>query len=298
LSLVIVTPALAGPYDLGTVAVRAALRVDPRTAAVSVVSDPIPTILQGIPLDIRSLTIAIDRPGFTRNPTSCDPSAVGAEAISPTGSVAALSSRFQLSGCGRLGFEPKLQLALRGATGRSGHPALKATLTFPRKGSFANIQRAQVGLPHSLFLDQGNIGAVCTQARLQSRSCPPASIYGRAKAWTPLLEKPLEGPVYLGVGYGHKLPDLVADLDGQIRILLNGRIDTTRREGLRTTFETVPDAPVSRFVLELKGGKKFGLVENSANLCARPQRAAVAFSAHNGRSLRQLPAIRRRCGKR
>ncbi|HVX31868.1 MAG TPA: hypothetical protein VHA80_01910 [Solirubrobacterales bacterium] len=298
LSLAIVTPALAGPYDLGTVVVRAALRVDPRTSVVSVVSDPIPTILQGIPLDLRELSVSIDRPGFTRNPTSCDPTAVGGEAISPTGATARLSSRFQVARCGSLAFKPRLRLALRGATGRSGHPSLRATLTFPRKGRFANVQRAQVGLPHSLFLDQGDIGTVCDQAHLASASCPKASIYGRAKAWTPLLDKPLEGPVYLGVGYGHKLPDLVADLDGQIRILLNARIDTTRQKGLRSTFEAVPDAPVTKFTLALKGGRRFGLIENSEDLCRRAQKASVAFTAHSGKRLHARPTIAVRCGSR
>jgi hypothetical protein len=298
LSLVIVTPALAGPYDLGTVAVRAALQVDPRTAVVSVVSDPIPTILEGIPLDLRSISVDIDRPNFTLNPTSCDPMAVGGEAISPTGAAATLSSRFQAANCGKLAFKPKLALALRGATGRTGHPALKATLTYPKKGSFANIGRAQVGLPQSLFLDQGNIGTVCDQAHLRADTCPKASIYGKAKAWTPLLDKPLEGPVYLGVGYGHKLPDLVADLNGQIRILLNGRIDTTKHHGLRSTFEAVPDAPISKFTLELKGGKKFGLIENSTNLCGQTQKASVAFTAHSGKAEHQQTAIARQCGKK
>jgi hypothetical protein len=298
LSLAIVTPALAGPYDLGTVAVRAALRVDPRTAQVSVVSDPIPTILEGIPLDLRELSVSIDRSRFTLNPTSCEPAEVGAEAISPTGAAASLSSRFQVANCGSLAFKPKLKLALRGGTGRAAHPALKATLTFPKQGKFANIRRAQVGLPHSLFLDQGNIGTVCNQAQLQSATCPKGSVYGRAKAWSPLLDKPLEGPVYLGVGYGHKLPDLVADLNGQIRILLNGKIDTTRQKGLRSTFELVPDAPVSRFTLELKGGKKFGLIENSENLCRKTPKASVGFSAQNAKRLHARPKIGVRCGKK
>src|SRR6201999_1951828 len=105
-------------------------------------------------------------------------------------------------------------------------------------GTNANIARAQVWLPHSEFLDQGSIGTVCTQAELKSATCPKGAIYGRAKAWTPLLEKPLEGPVYLGVGYGHKLPDLVADLNGSIRVLVNGKIDTDPQNGIRNTFET------------------------------------------------------------
>jgi hypothetical protein len=171
---------------------------------------------------------------------------------------------------------------LKGATRRSGHPALKAVVTYPKHGAYANIARAQVGLPHSEFLDQGNINTVCTQPELKSATCPKKAIYGHARAWSPLLAKPLEGPVYLGVGFGYKLPALVADLNGQIRVLLKGKVDTDVQGGIRNTFEAVPDAPVSRFVLEMKGGPKYGLLENSENICRKAQQAAARFSAQNG----------------
>jgi len=297
LSMAFVTPAIAGPFDLGNVVVRAALQVNPETAQITAVSDPLPTILHGIPLDLRSVRIAIDRDGFTLNPTSCDPMAVASTIAGVGGALASPSSRFQAASCERLAFQPKLALALKGATRRTGHPALKATVTFPGKGASANIRKAQVGLPHSLFLDQGNLGNVCKQADLKAGTCPKSSIYGKARAWTPLLDKPLEGPVYLGVGYGHKLPDLVADLDGQIRILLNGKVDTTKQKGLRNTFEAVPDAPVSKFTIELKGGKKYGLIENSENLCKKAQKASVQFTAQNGKALHLEPKIGLGCGK-
>jgi hypothetical protein len=297
LSLAIITPAVAGPFDLGTVVVRAALVVNPVTTQITVESDPLPTILQGIPLDIRSISVEVARPGFTLNPTNCEPSAVLTQAVSVTGATAQASNPFQVGNCKALGFKPKIALSLKGATKRAGHPALKAVVSYPSKGSFANIARAQVGLPHSEFLDQGNIGKVCTQPELKTSTCPKASIYGHAKAWSPLLEKPLEGPVYLGVGYGHKLPDMVADLDGQVRILLNGRVDTTKQKGIRNTFEAVPDAPVSRFVLELKGGNRYGLLENSENICKRAQRASARFVAQNGRSAHLRPTIATSCKK-
>jgi hypothetical protein len=147
-------------------------------------------------------------------------------------------------------------------------------------------------------LDQGNLDKVCTQPELKSATCPKRAIYGRAKAWTPLLDKPLEGPVYIGVGYGHKLPDLVADLNGQVRILLHGKVDTTRHEGIRNTFEVVPDAPVTRFVLEMKGGKRYGLLENSENICRKPQRASAMFKAQNGLSKHLRPLIANDCKKK
>jgi hypothetical protein len=298
LSLAIITPAVTGPFDLGTVVVRTALYVNETTSQIQAVSDPLPTILQGIPLDVRSIALDMNRPNFTLNPTSCEPKSIAGAATSTLGAVTPLTQYFQVANCPRLGFKPKLKLSLKGATRRNGHPALKAVLTYPKQGTYANIGRAQVGLPHSMFLDQGNIGTVCTQPQLKARACPPASIYGRAKAWTPLLDKPLEGPVYLGVGYGHALPDLVADLNGQIRFLLNGKVDTTKQDGLRNTFGSVPDAPVSKFVLEMKGGKKKGLLVNSENLCRKPQRAAATFKAQNGKVLMSRPAIANDCGKK
>jgi hypothetical protein len=282
LSLAIVTPAVAGPYDLGTVVVRAAVEVDPFSTQITVKSDPIPTELKGIPLDVRSIAVRMDRSKFTVNPTNCKTMSVAGSLISTVGQTASLSNRFQVGGCKKLEFAPKLKLTLKGKTRRSGHPAVKAVLTYPKAAS-ANIARAQVGLPHSEFLDQGNLDKVCTQPQLRSGTCPRTSVYGHAKAWTPLLGKPLEGPVYLGVGFGYKLPALVADLNGQIRVLLKGKVDTTKKEGIRTTFEAVPDAAVSRFALELKGGPKYGLLENSENICRKPQEAAVRFVAQNGK---------------
>src|SRR6202012_3806912 len=149
----------------------------------------------------------------------------------------------------------------------TGHPALKAVLTYPKSGAYANVKRAQVNLPHSEFIEQNNLNKTCTKPVLLEGKCPAKSIYGKAKAWTPLLDKPLEGSVYLVGGYGYKLPALVAELNGQIRVLLVGKVDSGPNKGIRGTFEMVPDAPVEKFVLEMKGGKKYGLLENSENLC-------------------------------
>ncbi len=295
-SMVIVTPAVAGPFDLGAVVTRVALNVGEYSAQIHAVSDPLPTIIQGIPLDIRSIALKLDRPGFTLNPTSCEVGAITGTVTAATGQAVTVNNRFQVGGCKQLGFKPGLKLSLRGPTKRTGHPALKAVLTYPSKGSYANIARAQVGLPHGEFLDQSNIKTVCTQPQLKSQTCPPASIYGHAKAWTPLLDKPLEGPVYLGTGFGHKLPDLVAELNGQIRVLVHGKVDTGKQKGIRNTFEAVPDAPVSRFVLEMKGGKK-GLLVNSENICRRPQKAETAFTAQSGKFLNLSTPIGNSCKK-
>lgn len=298
LSLEIVTPAIAGPFDLGTVAVRTALYIDPFTAQVSAVSDPIPTILHGLPLDLRSIAVDLNRPDFVLNPTSCAPKAITGTATTTFSVVTPLSEYFQAANCRALRYKPHLRLSLAGATRRSGHPALRAVLTAPRKGRYANTASIQVGLPHSLFLDQGNLDEVCTQPQLLSRTCPKASIYGRIKVLTPLFEKPLTGNVYIGVGFGHSLPDLVTELNGQVRVLLHGRVDTTKGQGLRNTFEFVPDAPYSKVILQLKGGRKYSLIENSENLCAMPQKASARFVAQNGLTSQQRPTIAVECGNK
>jgi hypothetical protein len=297
-SIAVVTPALAGPFDLGTVVVRNALYVDPETTQVHAVSDPLPTILQGIPLDLRSVAIKIDRPDFTLNPTNCDPLAVDGSATSVFNQSASLTSPFQVDECGRLKFAPKLRLGLEGGTRRSEHPALKAVLT-AAKGE-ANIARTAVALPHSEFLAQNHIKTICTRVQFAAGAgdgaeCPKGSIYGRAIVRTPLLEKPLSGPVYLRSS-SNPLPDLVLALHGQIDVDLVGRIDS-KNGGIRTTIESAPDAPVSKVVLEMQGGKK-GLLENSRNLCTSTNKATVQMDAQNGKSFDTTPLLRNSCGKK
>jgi hypothetical protein len=293
LSLAIVTPAVAGPFDLGTVVVRTALKIDPESTQIKAVSDPIPTILQGIPLDIRQIALNMDRPSFTLNPTSCDPMAILGSATSVFGQATALTDRFQVGGCGALGFKPKLSLNLKGGTERGQYPALNAMLK-ARAGD-ANIAKAVVSLPHSEFLAQEHIRTVCTRVQFAANACPAASIYGKAKAWSPLLDKPLSGPVYLRSS-SNPLPDLVADLNGQIRVSLVGRIDSVRG-GIRNSFELVPDAPVSKFTLQMQGGKK-GLLVNSRNLCKSVNKAQVDFTAQNGKSQELQPVLSNGCKKK
>jgi len=292
LSLAIITPAVAGPFDLGTVVVRNALRVDPESTQITAVSDEIPTILQGIPLDIRQIVVSVDRPAFTLNPTSCEPTAVDGAATSIFGTEALLSDRFQVGGCEGLGFKPKLRLALKGGTARGEYPALRAQLK-ARPGD-ANIAKAVVSLPHSEFLAQEHIRTVCTRVQFAADACPAGSIYGRATAWSPLLDKPLSGPVYLRSS-SNPLPDMVADLRGQIRVSLVGRIDSVKG-GIRASFDSVPDAPVSKFVLSMQGGKK-GLLVNSRNLCKSLNKVDVALDAHNGKSADSTPVLSNGCKK-
>jgi len=294
LSVVAITPAVAGPIDAGNVVVRDALTLDPVTAEVQIdgaASDPLPTILKGIPLRLRDLRVYVDRDNFILNPTSCDASQVRATMFG-VNAVAQAAARFQAASCLSLGFKPKLSLRLIGKTKRAGNPALRAILQ-ARPGD-ANIGEAAVTLPHSAFLDQSHIRTICTRVQFAADQCPPGSVYGHARAITPLLDEPLEGPVYLRSS-SHELPDLVAALHGVVDIDVVGRIDS-RNGGIRSTFENVPDAPVSKFVLEMQGGKK-GLITNSRDLCNRKGFATAVFTGQNGRIREFRPEVKTDCGK-
>jgi hypothetical protein len=295
LSLVVITPAIAGPFDLGTVVTRIALHVNPETAQIHAVSDPLPTILQGIPLDVRSIALKMDRQEFTLNPTSCDPMAVAAAVTSSAGHQSSLSSRFQVGSCSALAFKPKLWLKLKGGTKRTKHPSLTAIVTQPP--GQANIGQVSVTLPHSAFLEQAHIRTICTRVQfaegaVPGERCPPGSIYGKAKAFTPLLDKPISGPVFLRSS-SHALPDLVAALHGQVDVVLAGRVDAVHGR-LRNTFEAVPDAPVSKFILQMRGGKR-GLVVNSTDLCKTENRAVLKMRGQNGKELEARPLVRNSC---
>jgi hypothetical protein len=293
LSLAVVTPATAGPFDLGTVVVRAALFVDPVTAQIHAVSDPIPNVFGGAQLSIRSIDVNVDRKDFTLNPTSCGPLATagvlnggGADPATPAAfSAFPVSTPFQTSDCGALGFRPKLFTRLYGGrktTKRSQHPKFRAVLV-ARDGD-ANIARAALTLPHSQFLDQSHIRTICTRVQLAAHGCPAASIYGYARARTPLLDDELAGPVYL-VSSSHELPDLLADLRGQVDVQLHGVISAAKAR-IKTVFSPVPDVPVSKFTLTMKGGKR-GLLVNSRDLCAKPSFSFMNFKAQNGKQLKK-----------
>jgi hypothetical protein len=294
ISLAIITPASAGPFDLGTIVTRTALHLDPETAQIDAVSDPIPAILEGIPLNIRTVQVRLDRPGFTLNPTSCDPSEVKGQAISTLGQVASLASRFQLAECTRLPFKPKIAFSLKGGTKRGDHPALTAILK-ARPGD-ANLASISVALPRSEFLDQGHIGTVCTRVQWAADACPAASVYGTVSVKTPLLDQPLSGNVYLRSS-DNLLPDLVPDLRGPadlpVRFSAAGRTDSIHG-GIRNTFDFVPDAPFTKLVVKLKGAKK-GLLVNSRDVCAKTYRATVKYGAHNGLALTEHPPLKASC---
>ncbi len=308
ISLVTITPAVAGPYDLGTVVVRAALFVNPETTQVRALSDVIPDVFGGVKLDIRSIDVNVDRKKFMRNPTDCGAKSIagflnggGADPTNPaTFSSFPISTPFQATGCGKLKFGPRLFTRLlggHGVTTRGKHPKLRAILE-AREGD-ANLARSALVLPHVLFLDQGNIKTVCTRPQLAARECPKAAVYGHARAKTPLLDNPLKGPVYM-VSSTHELPDLVADLRGQVNVQLHGIISSKPGGGIKTVFNPLPDVPVKKFILWMKGGAKQGLLENSTNLCTTPLSSAMNLKAQNGKRVRdnKLPLKVGGCNER
>jgi hypothetical protein len=293
LSIAAITAVKVGPFDLGTVVVREALRINPETAEVFVDatgSDPIPHIIQGIETHARDIRVYVDRPEFVLNPTSCERTSTASTVLGSGldfGSDAdnvpvTVTSPFQAADCASLGFKPRLQLSLRGKTRRGGNPALRAVMR-PRVGD-ANAARISVALPGSEFLDQSHIRTVCTRVQFKAGAgngaeCPSGAIYGRARAWTPLFDQPLEGKVFLRSSE-HPLPDLVLALHGLVDIQAVGRIDSVNG-GIRTTFDFVPDAPITKVVLEMGGGKK-SLLENSTNVCRGKHAAVVKMTGHNG----------------
>jgi hypothetical protein len=305
LSLVTINAATVGPFDLGTIVIRSAFDVDQRTAQLEIdssASDPIPHIIDGVPVHLREVRIYMDRFQFTHNPSSCEPSQLtsrltgsGATFQNPADdSIANVSKHFQLLNCLTLGFKPKLGLRLRGTSRRGGFPSLRATFA-SRGAKDSNLKKIEVEMPHSLFLAQNHIRTVCTKPQFQAERCPKGSIYGKAMAKTLLFDEPLRGNVYLRSS-DRKLPDLVADLhSGAIRIVVEGRIGPGKHGGILTFFDDLPDAPIDYFRMTLDGGRH-GLLQNSVDICANPPLATVSALGQNNIGARFSSVLRGQCG--
>jgi hypothetical protein len=303
LSLVTITPALAGgshsdpAFDLGNVVVQVAIGVDRQSAQITAKTDPIPKILNGIPLRIRDIRVNLDRPDWGLNPTSCERTATTVIAQGSEGATQTVSTPFQVGGCENLGFKPTLSAKVIGGTKRGAHPAFTAELKIPAD-SKANIKDVQVALPHSEFLDQAHINTICTRVQAAAQQCPAGSIYGFAEAETPLLDGKLTGPVFLKSSV-HKLPDLAIFLKGPdnqpVEVEFQGRIDSIKGQ-IRNTIEGLPDVPVSSFTLKMKGGRK-GLLINSRDLCqGKPGKLTVRMVGHNNKSSEARPTLGNSCG--
>jgi hypothetical protein len=286
-SLAIVVPAQVGPFDLGTIVERASLAIDPDTAQVTVRSDPLPTILAGVPLELRTLRIDLDRPGFVRNPTSCKPMAISGSTTTSLGQVAPLSEPFQVGGCAGLPFRPELSFRFGGAIGANGHPHLRAEMS--QVAGEAGASNVTFNLPGGELLDLRRLRALCARDLSVDR-CPGKSRLGNLRIETPLSGVPFEGPVYLRVP-SHRLPELSADLhSGPLAFVLQGH-STQEKGRFGFSFVSIPDIPISRVVLSLPGGRN-GLIVNSRSLC-RPQRyGQAALSAQSGTQRRERVPVR------
>jgi streptogramin lyase len=294
--LSVVVPAVAGPFNLGTVVIRAAISVDPHTAQITVSSDPFPTILDGIPLKVRTVSITIDRAGFMFNPTSCEPLSVGGTVVSTQGAQAGVSSRFQAAGCQGLPFKPVFSVSTQAKTSKKNGASLTVKGLFPT--GEANVHSVAVILPKQLPARLTTIQQACTEATFAANpaSCPAGSDIGTATASTPILANPVTGPVYLVSHGGAAFPDVVAILQGEgVTVDLVGSIDI--KKGITSSdFATVPDAPIGSFALTLPEGPHSGLAavvpaKAKGNMCGQTLTMPFTSTGQNGVVVKQTAKI-------
>jgi hypothetical protein len=293
--LAIVTQAIAGPFNLGQVIVRAKIEINPRTAQVSVISNPLPTILQGIPLDLRTINVAVERPGFMRNPTSCAAFAVNSTITSTTGTASTASTPFAVAGCSALPFKPAFSAQVSPHASKLDGAALSIKLASSE--TQANIAKVKVALPKQLPSRLETLQKACLAAVFAANpaACPPESLVGAATAHTPLLASPLHGPAYLVSYGGAKFPDIVIVLQGEgITLELDGT--TNIKNGITTsTFNTIPDAPVNTFELTLPQGRYSLLTaylpKAKYNLCGQTLNMPTTLTAQNNNTTTQTTKI-------
>ncbi len=295
--LSIVVPAVAGPFNLGTIVVRAAISVDPHTAQITVAADPLPTILQGVPLLVKKVNVSIDRPGFMFNPTNCDPLVTGGTLTSAQGSSAQVSSHFQAANCANLAFKPKFTVSTQASTSKKNGASLDVKVGYPQ-GAQANIHAVAVMLPKQLPSRLTTIQQACPEATFAANpaSCPAGSNIGIGTARTPVLANPVSGPAYLVSHGGAAFPDLVLILQGEgIMLELVGSIDI--KHGVTSSaFNAVPDAPISSFELKLPEGPHSGLAavlppKAKGNLCGSSLTMPTTITGQNGAQIKQATKI-------
>ncbi len=294
-SIVSVTSAVVGPFDLGTVVLRFGLTIDLYTAQVSVTptsSEPIPTILDGIVTHVRDIRVYIDRSKFTLNPTSCNPLSIGSTLTSDHGQAKTVTSPFQASNCQALAFKPIFKVSTSGKTSRKTGASLHVKLSYP-SGAQANISKVKVDLPKRLPSRLTTLQKACTAAQFETNpaGCPAASRVGFAKAITPLIPVPLEGPAYFVSHGGEAFPSLIMVLQGYgVTINLVGTTFINKAGITSSTFKTVPDQPVGSFELTLPQGPYSALAANG-NLCKAKLTMPTAFDAQNGATVHQNTKI-------
>jgi hypothetical protein len=287
--LSVVVPAIAGPYDLGDVVVPVWLQVN-SDGSITAVSGPLPSILDGTPLDIRSVTMSIDRPEFTVNPTNCGPLSLTGFATALSGATTALSAPFSVSGCGILSFTPSFTAATQGSTSKANGASLTVRVTQPP--GQANIKSVHVELPEALPSRLTTLQKACTEAQFAANpaGCPAGSFVGTATAYTPLLPVPVSGPAIFVSHGGAAFPDLDIILQGDgVTVDLVG--NTEIKDGITSsTFASVPDVPISGFELNLPEGPYSQLGANG-NLCEQELLMPTVIIGQNGATVKQTRRI-------
>jgi hypothetical protein len=285
--LSIVVPAAAGPFGLGSVVVRAAINVDRQSAQLHVVSDPLPTNLRGVPLDLREVHVAVDKPRFVVNPTSCGVKHVLGTVGSVLGAIARVSTRFQVAGCAKLAFAPKLALAVGAAHRTKAGTSTPLTATLTQPPGQTNLRSIAVRLPGMLRAVLPGAKRACSLASYDAGRCSAKASVGLAVAVTPLLREPLRGRVYFVKNPARATPDLMIALRGPVSLDLTGKVSISRRKRLALSFDTIPDAAITTFTLRLGSGRS-GPVRIVADLCAAKSKAATASVGFRGQDGRVL----------
>jgi hypothetical protein len=295
--LSVVVPAQAGPYDLGDIVVRAAIHIDPHTAQVSVISDPLPQSVDGVPLRVKTVNVTVgDQGNFVFNPTSCAPMAVTGTLSSSQGASAQVSSRFQVSGCRELPFKPSFKVSTQAKTSKQNGASLDVKVG--SGAGQANIGKVVVSLPKQLPSRLTTIQQACPEATFAANpaSCPAGSNIGTATAQTPVLAQPVTGPAYLVSHGGAAFPDVVIILQGEgITLDLVGNIDI--KHGVTSSaFSTIPDTPISSFELMLPEGPHSALTtalpaKAKGNLCGTRLTMPTAITGQNGAQIEQNTQI-------
>jgi hypothetical protein len=308
LSIVSITSATVGPFDLGTVVIRFALRINPTTAQVEISSagsDPIPRIIRGIVVHVRDIRVYVNRPNFVINPTSCNPMSIaatitgaGADPTNPADGVpVAVSERFQAADCANLAFKPTFKVSTSGRTSRKDGASLTVKLSYPNAplGTEANIAKVAVDLPKQLPSRLQTLQKACPSATFETNpaGCPADSVVGHAKAITPIVPVPLEGPAYFVSHGGEAFPSLIVVLQGYgLTVDLVGTTFINKHGITSSTFNTVPDVPVGSFELNLPEGP-YSALAAPVNLCAAKKlEMPTAFLAQNGAVIHETTAIK------
>jgi uncharacterized repeat protein (TIGR01451 family) len=293
--LSVVVPAKAGPFDLGTVVVRARVDVDVHTAQLTVTTDPLPQVVGGVPVNLRLVNVTIDRPHFVYNPTNCEHTEVTGTMTGGQGAVAKLAKGFQVTNCGALRFEPKFTVSTSGKTSRANGASLEAKLVYPKNsvGKQVNIAKVKVSLPRQLPSRLTTLQKACTAETFEANpaACPGPSRIGTATATTPVLPVRLSGPVYFVSHGGEAFPDLVVVLQGYgLTVDIVGTTFISKSGITSTTFRAVPDVPVGTFELKLPTGQYSALAANG-DLCKSKLVMPTLFVAQDGVRLQQATPI-------